>query len=383
MSTPIYFDNAATSFPKAPGVSAEMKRYLDEVGAPVGRASYAAAAEADGVMLRLREALCRIFSCADPKYAILTPGCTAALNMAILGGLSPGDLVLVSSMEHNAVMRPLRLIGAQVEVLACSSLGVLDPDDVERRASGGAKMLIVNHASNVCGTVQDAKAIGEICERHGLIYILDIAGSAGHMPVSLAECRASALCLPAHKGLLAAPGIGAMLLSRDYADHLRPIMAGGTGSHSHEEFQPTRLPDKFELGTPNIPGAYGFLAALSYLEKIGLRTLMEQEERQCRRILAGLSGISGVHLRGPSTAQGRTAVFSLTFDALDPADAASLLERRFGILTRCGLHCAPAAHRTLGTFPTGTVRLSPSIFHTEAELDTALNAVRAVAKLTI
>lgn len=378
----IYLDNAATSFPKPPAVGARMREYVDEVGASVGRGSYEAAQQAELVTLRLRQRLCALFGFADPSHVILTPGNTWGLNMLLLGALRPGDHALVSAMEHNAVMRPLTQLakrGVSFDRIPCDAEGRLQTGRVQAMLRSNTRLVLLAHASNVSGTVQDAAAVGEICAARGIPFALDAAQTAGHIPLDFAALHLSALSVPAHKGLMGPQGIGALLLRPDFAKTLEPLVSGGTGSVSDSEDIPLYLPDRFEPGTPNLPGIYGWEAALAYLESVTVEAVAAHDHALSERFLIGLRDMPGVALIGPDTAEGRVGVFSLDFPGKDNAEITARLEEDFGILTRCGLHCAPFAHRTLGTFPRGTVRLSPGWFNTEDDIGRALQAIKAVS----
>ena len=378
----VYLDNAATSFPKPPMVGARMREYVDEVGAPVNRGSYEAAQQAELVTLRLRQRLCALFRFADPAHVILTPGNTWGLNMLLLGALRRGDHVLVSAMEHNAVMRPLTQLakhGVAFDRIPCDAEGRLQADRIETMLRPNTRLVLLAHASNVSGTVQDAAAVGEICAARGIAFALDAAQTAGHIPLDFTALHLSALSVPAHKGLMGPQGIGALLLRPDFAKTIEPLVSGGTGSVSDSEDIPLYLPDRFEPGTPNLPGIYGWEAALEYLEGITVEAVAAHDRALTARLLGGLREIPGVVLIGPDSVENRVGVFSLDFPGKDNAEIAARLEEGFGILTRCGLHCAPSAHRTLGTFPRGTVRLSLGWFNTEADIDRALRAIKAVS----
>lgn len=375
----IYLDNAATSFPKAPGVSERMRYYLECVGASVNRGVYAPAQEAELETLGLREKLCAFFHHPEPVRVLLTAGATAALNLAIKGSLHPGSRVLVSAMEHNAVMRPLVQLGADFTRVPCDAAGRLDLDALERGLREKPEMLILNHASNVSGTVQDAKTVGKLCKQYDVPFVLDAAQSAGHVPVDFEEFSLSALAVPAHKGLLGPQGIGALLVTQAFAAQLSPLIAGGTGSMSDSEELPPYLPDRFESGTPNLPGIYGWSASMDYVNKIGLSSLRAHELALTKRFLDGLRGLPHLRLAGTWEPDARVGVISVDFLAMDNAEAADRLEREFGILTRCGLHCAPSAHKTLGTFPQGTVRFSLGYRTTPEDVDAALAALSALA----
>ena len=375
----IYLDNAATSFPKAPGVSERMRYYLDCVGASVNRGVYAPAQEAELETLGLREKLCAFFHHPEPVRVLLTAGATAALNLAIKGSLHPGSRVLVSAMEHNAVMRPLVQLGVDFTRVPCDATGRLDLDALERSLRERPDMLILNHASNVSGTVQDAKTVGKLCKQYDVPFVLDAAQSAGHVPVDFEEFSLSALAVPAHKGLLGPQGIGALLVTQAFAAQLSPLIAGGTGSMSDSEELPPYLPDRFESGTPNLPGIYGWSASMDYVNKTGLSALRAHELALTKRFLDGLCGLPHLRLAGTWDPDARVGVISVDFLAMDNAEAADRLEREFGILTRCGLHCAPSAHKTLGTFPQGTVRFSLGYRTTPEDVDAALAALSALA----
>ena len=378
----IYLDNGATSFPKPAGVSEAMKTYVDQVGATINRSVYGSAQDAGLVTLQLRQHLKQLFYFPEPvTHVILTPGATWGLNMVIKGFLKPGDHCIVSSMEHNAVMRPLlQLEGVAFDRIPCNREGLLNPADIESLIRPNTRLLVMAHGSNVCGSVQDAKAVGEICRQHDIAFVLDAAQTAGHYPVDFEAFGLSALCIPGHKGLLGPSGIGALLMTDDFAKSLNPIVAGGTGSASDSEYLPDYLPDRFESGTPNLPGIYGWEAALAFVEKTGVEALRKHEMALCQRFLEGLDDIEGVALCGTKDLTRRVGVISVDFLREDNAEAAFRLETEFGILTRCGLHCAPSAHKTLDTFPRGTVRFSLGFANTEADVDAALAAIRAISE---
>ena len=377
-----YLDNAATSFPKPEGVSAAMKNYMDTVGATINRSVYGAAQDAGLTTLLLRESLKKFFHFPDPvTHVILTPGATAGLNMVIKGFLKPGDHCIVSSMEHNAVMRPLlQLAGVEYDRIQANREGLINASDVEKLIRPNTKLLIMAHGSNVCGAVQDAAAVGEICKAHGIAFALDVAQTAGHIDINFEKWGLSALVAPGHKGLLGPSGIGVMLLADKFAKQLDPLIAGGTGSASDSEYLPDYLPDRFESGTPNLPGIYGLAASMEFLQAEGLEKLHAHEMELTKRFLEGVANISGVAVCGPQGLEHRVGVISLDFIGQDNAEVAYRLEVDHGILTRCGLHCAPSAHKSLDTFPRGTVRFSLGFASTEEDVDTAIAAIAAVCQ---
>ena len=290
----IYLDNAATSFPKPAGVSDSMKQYLDCVGATINRSVYGRAQEAGLETLALRESLARLFRFPEPAtHVVLTPGATFGLNLVIKGLLRPGDHCIVSGMEHNAVMRPLQqLEGVEFDRIPCDSEGFLQHGALEGLFRPNTRLVVLAHASNVCGSVQDAASVGAACARHGCFFLLDGAQTAGHYPIDFAALRLSALAVPGHKGLLGPSGIGALLLTDELAANLTPLVAGGTGSASDSELLPPYLPDRLESGTPNLPGIYGLRAALAFVEQQGVERLSNRlfvlgDHLQQRRRLAG------------------------------------------------------------------------------------------------
>ena len=377
-----YLDNAATSFPKPEGVSAAMKNYMDTIGATINRSVYGAAQDAGLTTLLLRESLKKFFHFPDPvTHVILTPGATAGLNMVIKGFLKPGDHCIVSSMEHNAVMRPLlQLTGVDFDRIQANREGLINASDVEKLIRPNTKLLIMAHGSNVCGAVQDAAAVGEICKAHGIAFALDVAQTAGHIDIDFEKWGLSALVAPGHKGLLGPSGIGVMLLADKFAKQLDPLIAGGTGSASDSEYLPDYLPDRFESGTPNLPGIYGLAASMEFLMAEGLEKLHAHEMELTKRFLEGVANIPGVAVCGPQGLENRVGVISLDFIGQDNAEVAYRLEVDHGILTRCGLHCAPSAHKSLDTFPRGTVRFSLGFASTVEDVDTAIAAIAAVCQ---
>ena len=377
----IYLDNAATSFPKPETVARAMARYINEVGAPLNRSVYRSAQEAELTTLSLREQLKGFFHFPEKAtHVILTPGNTYGLNFLIKGYLCPGDHVIVSSMEHNAVMRPLlQLSEVSFDRIPADRQGRIDPDDIPALIRPKTKLILMAHGSNVSGTVQDAQAVGKIAARYGIPFALDGAQTAGHFPLDFQQLGLSALSVPGHKGLLGPSGIGALLLTDKLAKKLSPLVAGGTGSVSDSEYLPEYLPDRFESGTMNLPGIYGWEAAMTYVSQRGVDLLRAHELSLTERFLDGVRDLPRVRLCGPAEPEHRVGVLSLDFTDRDNAAVAYELEQRYGILTRCGLHCAPSAHRSLGTFPKGTVRFSLGFANTEQDVDAALAAITALA----
>ena len=381
----IYLDQAATHFPKAPGTAEAVFRYMTECGCSAGRGSYTEAYSAEELVYDTRALLCRLFggrgAASDPKNVVFTKNVTESLNILLKGLLRPGDHVLVSSMEHNAVMRPLRQLekqGIRFTRVPCAGDGSLDPADLEPRIEPATKAVVMLHASNVCGTVLPAAQIGALCRARGLRFILDAAQTAGVLPVDMEAMGIDALAFTGHKGLLGPQGTGGFLITEELAAELEPLITGGTGSVSHTEDVPAFLPDRFEAGTLNLPGIAGLHAALSWLLARPESSVLAHEQRLTSRFLGRMKEAEDeglLRVIGRRDTVNRLGVVSVVPLGTDPAQLAFRLDERYGIAVRVGLHCAPAAHRTLGTWPTGTVRFSFGAFNTEEEIDIAAQAV--------
>ncbi len=384
----IYLDQAATSFPKAPGTAEAVYRYMRDCGCNVSRGSYAGAYSAEELVYDTRILLCRLFGCgdADSKKVVFTINVTESLNVLLKGLLRPGDHVLVSSMEHNAVMRPLGQLakqGIRVTRVPCAGDGSMDPADLEARIEKDTKAVVMLHASNVCGTVLPAAKVGAICRERGIRFILDTAQTAGALPVDMNAMGIDALAFTGHKGLLGPQGTGGFLIREDLAAETEPLITGGTGSISHTEDVPDFLPDRFEAGTLNLPGIAGLNASLAWLLAQPAGSILAHELALTGRFLGHMEELEEdglLRIVGKRSTEGRTGVVSIVPARKDPAELAFRLDEEYGIATRVGLHCAPAAHRTLGTWPQGTVRFSFGAFNTEAETDEAAKAVAALCR---
>ena len=381
----IYLDNASTSFPKAPTVATAMSDYITNRGININRGSYALAYDVEDIIYTTRQRLHPLFNGHDPAHVIFTQNVTMSLNMVIKGLLKAGDHVLVSSMEHNAVMRPLTQLldkGITFDTIPCDSTGSIQMDSIEPLIRPNTVALIINHASNVCGTIQPLESIGPICKAHNLQFIVDAAQTAGVIPIDVKACHIDALCFTGHKGLLGPQGIGGIILTKEMAQNLTPLIAGGTGSFSHLETMPTHMPDAFESGTLNLPGIIGLNEGLAYIESQGMENIHNHELALTQAFLEGLQSIDGINIVGKQNIQDRTAVVSITIDGMDPANIAYELESTYHIMTRVGLHCAPRAHQTLGTYPEGTVRFSFGYANTHKDVESALSALHRIVKNT-
>jgi cysteine desulfurase/selenocysteine lyase len=377
----IYLDNAATSFPKPPEVSAAMADLLAHGAGNPGRSGHALAVTAQAAVSDTRRLLASFFGARDPSRIVFALNATDALNVALWGLLRPGDRVVTTSLEHNAVVRPLHALaerGISVARVPCAPDGTLDLDDLARALEAAPTRLVaMTHASNVCGTVLPAREAALLAHRHGAVFLLDAAQTAGVLPIDVAEMGVDLLAFPGHKGLLGPTGTGGLFVSPDV--RLAPLRQGGTGTRSEDERQPEELPEALEAGTVNTVGIAGLGAAVRFLQGRGLERIRAHEAALGARLLAGLADVPGLRVHGTGDPQRRVAVVSLTVEGWEPVDLGAALDSAFGIAVRPGLHCAPLAHRTLGTFPLGTVRLSPGAFTTEDEVDQALAALRALA----
>ena len=381
----IYLDNASTSFPKAPTVATAMSDYITNRGININRGSYALAYDVEDTIYTTRQRLNTLFNGHDPSHVVFTQNVTMSLNMVIKGLLKAGDHVLVSSMEHNAVMRPLTQLldkGITFDIIPCDKTGSIQLESMDSLIRPNTVAMIINHASNVCGTIQPLESIGPICKAHNLQFIVDAAQTAGVIPIDVKACHIDALCFTGHKGLLGPQGIGGIILTKEMAQTLTPLIAGGTGSFSHLETMPTHMPDAFESGTLNLPGIIGLNEGLAYSESQGMENIHNHELALTQSFLEGLQSIDGINIVGKQNIQDRTAVVSITIDGMDPASIAYELESNYHIMTRVGLHCAPRAHQTLETYPEGTVRFSFGYANTHKDVETALSALHRIVKNT-
>ncbi len=380
----IYLDNGATSFPKPKAVADAVYEYMTNIGTNINRGGYKTAYELENTVFETRETLAEMFGSSDCKNVVFTKNVTESLNVVLKGFLKPGDHVLCSSMEHNAVMRPLvQLAGKGIEFdrIPGTEAGELCTDRIEDMIKDNTVALVMTHASNITGTVNPLKEAGEICAKHGLKFIVDAAQTAGVIPVNMKKMHIDALCFTGHKALLGPQGIGGFILDEDMIDKIDPVLSGGTGSVSHTEDIPGFMPDKFEPGTMNIPGIVGLNASLKWIKETGMDNIFAHEMALTRRFLDGIADLEDkekIKIYGLKGRGEMTGVVSIQTLTLDCADAAFILDSEYGIMTRVGLHCAPNAHKTIGTFPTGTVRFSFGCFNTGSEIDAVVRALHEI-----
>lgn len=380
MTDIIYFDQAATSWPKPPVVRQAVDRYFGEGGGNPGRSGHRMSIAAARIVEEARDAVATLFSVEDPARVVFTKNATEALNLAIFGLLGPGDHAITSSIEHNSVMRPLRFLetrGVDLTVVPCATDGSLDPSAVAAAFTPNTRLVATVHGSNVTGTLLPIGAIATLARDRGVPYLVDASQTAGAIPIDLAALGVDLLAFTGHKALLGLTGTGGLVV-RPGLD-LEPLMRGGTGSRSDLETQPDFLPDAYESGTLNVAGLAGLGAGIGHLLEVGIDRVAGHERQLVDRFLRGAAGIEGVTVYGPESLDQRCGVLSFNVAGLASSEVGTILDRDYGIMSRVGLHCAPGAHRTIDTFPTGTVRFGVGYSNTIAEVDLALRAIADIA----
>ena len=377
----IYFDNGSTSFPKAPGVAEAMADLLTNGAFNINRGNYEGAYEVEDMVLDTREKLAKLFHAESSNQVVFTPGITYSINYFLKGFLRPGDHVITTGMEHNAVMRPLTQLakpGITYSCIPTEADGTVRVDKLEKMIRPQTRAVLVLHASNVCGTVVDIEKIGRICREHELVFAVDTAQTAGTLEINMETCGIDFLAFTGHKGLLGPQGIGGFLISERLDMQMEALIAGGTGSLSDSLTQPEMLPDKYESGTMNLPGIAGLHAALCYLEAEGVEEIHRKKMELTAYFLEQVREMPGVRIAGKEGLTDRVAVVSLDFTGADNAVVAFELEQQCGVMTRVGIHCAPMAHKALGTYPQGTVRFAFSAVNTREEIDRCVAGIKAI-----
>ncbi len=370
----IYLDNAATSHPKPPRVYERVDQVLRHWSANPGRSGHAMAIEAARILFETRESVARLFHIADPDRIVFTPNATGALNLAILGTLQPGDHCVTTNMEHNSVVRPLHALEQRGVTVTRAAT---NPDAIAGAINPRTRLVAVTHASNVVGEINPIAEIIVAAHARGVPVLLDAAQTAGSVPIDTGALGVDLLACPGHKGLLGPQGTGFLYI----APHINPepMLFGGTGSRSDLEDMPDFAPDRYEAGTLNTPGIAGLGAGVEFLIERGVDQIRAHEVALIDQLMNGLESIDGVTIHGPRDPQRKTGVVLFTIDGIDPAEIGDRLDSEFGIAVRVGLHCAPGAHRALGTFPLGGVRLSPGYFNTAEDVERAVEAVSRIA----
>ena len=375
----LYLDNAATSFPKPEQVYCAVENAMRRVGVSPGRGGYGRGVDASRLVFEAREAVAAFFGIVDSSRVVFTHNATEALNLAVRGLLKPGDHVVTSTMEHNSLARPLHEISRRsvdVTWVEADAEGFVDPERVRAALRPATRLVALSHCSNVTGTVQAVEEIGRITRDAGVRFLVDAAQSAGHLPIDVQRMKIDLLAAPGHKGLLGPQGTGFLYVGDNVI--LEPVFTGGTGSSSQSLDQPDSMPERYESGTLNLPGIAGLKAGIEYVQQLGLQEIARRDKSLLQRLLTGLEQIKGVAIYGPRHPEMRCGVVSFTVAGTDASQIGFLLDGNHDISVRVGLHCAPLAHKTIGTFPEGTVRVSPGCFNTDQDIDRFLAALQMV-----
>lgn len=378
----VYLDNAATSFPKPEAVYITVDEFMRKVGVSAGRGAYRQALESDRIIYDTRKALSKIFNIKDVTRIVFTSSVTDSLNLALKGILDPGDHVITSSMEHNATWRPLKLLekekGIGITAVQCNPDGVLEPQNIRAAITAKTRLIVLIHASNVTGTVMPVAEIGAAARKYNIPFLVDTAQTAGLWPIDAEAMGIDLLAFTGHKGLMGPMGTGGLYI-RDGIS-IRPLKEGGTGGDSILEHQPEALPDRYEAGTLNISGIAGLGAAVKFILSEGVEKIRNREADLTAFALEKLSETEGIMLYGPIGIKDRVGVISLNMMDLNPQKIGHLLDEKYGIMVRTGLHCAPCAHRTMGTVARGTIRIGLGYFSSEKDIDCFVQAAKDILR---
>lgn len=377
----IYFDNAATSFPKPQIVYDEVMDSMMHYGANPGRSGHKLALKASRGIFAARKNISELFHIKNPLDIVLTSNCTVSLNIGIKGVLKPGDHVITTSMEHNSVLRPIKYlerIGIENTIVYGDKMGIVNPKDIEKSIKPNTKLIVTTHISNLTGTIKDVNSIGGIAKKHGIIYLLDIAQSAGVYDLDPKVMNADMMAFPGHKGLLGPQGTGGLYIREGL--EVEEMFQGGTGSISHLLTQPQEMPDKFEAGTANSSGIIGLGAGVRYIMDIGVDNIRKKEMEITQHFLDEARKIEGINIYGPKDIKEQAPVVALNIKDADSSEVSYILDEKYDIGVRPGLHCAPLAHKTIGTFDQGAVRFSFGYENTHEEVESAIKALRKIAR---
>ncbi|MBN1366649.1 MAG: aminotransferase class V-fold PLP-dependent enzyme [Dehalococcoidales bacterium] len=380
----IYLDNAATSWPKPPAVLKAMTEALELAGGNPGRSGHRLSIAAARVIYNTREEIARFFGISDPLRVIFTGNATHALNLAIKGILKPGDRVVTTSMEHNSVMRPLRYLekqGVCLDIVRCAADGSLNIKDIAAAIDLKTKLVVITHASNIVGTILPVAEVCAAAHNTGALVLVDAAQTAGAIPIDMKTMGIDLLAFTGHKELQGPTGIGGLVISDDFDIlQMEPLLCGGTGSRSEFEEQPDDLPDKYESGTGNLVGIAGLEAGLKWITARGINEIRTYHQKLTRHLIDGLSAITGVKIYGTLSPENSVSIVSFTIEGKRVSEIGLRLDEEYGVLARVGLHCAPAAHKTIGSFPEGTVRFAPGIFTTADDIEEVIQAISRIVR---
>ncbi|MBV4419842.1 aminotransferase class V-fold PLP-dependent enzyme [Clostridium tyrobutyricum] len=381
----IYLDNAATSYPKPDIVMDKMYYFMKNIGATAGRGAYKSEIESDRLVYNCRNNLCKLFNFDKPSNVVFTYNITEALNLAINGILEDGDHVITSSLEHNSVTRPLNILektkNIQISKVPCNAYGLTNPNDIENLIEQNTKLIIFTHASNVIGTIQPIKQIGEIARKHNILFLVDSAQTAGSYPIDVKEYNIDLLAFTGHKSLLGPTGTGGLIINCN--SDIKTLKAGGTGVDSKYPYQPEYLPNKFESGTLNVVGIVGLSEGVNYINNISISSIREKEHILTEYALKTLKEIPNIIIYGPKSADKIVGVISFNIKGIPCDEVGFQLDKTYNIMVRVGFHCAPTAHRIIGTYNTGCVRIGIGYFNTKSDIDILAESLTELSKTPI
>ncbi|WP_346887787.1 aminotransferase class V-fold PLP-dependent enzyme [Clostridium sp. UBA1056] len=380
----VYVDNAATSFPKPDSVYNDILNYMRNIGGNPGRGASTSSLKGNKVIFQCRNALCEFFNFNDTKNVIFTSNITMSLNILIKGVIKPGWHVITSSMDHNSTLRTLNELKSkgiiELDIIQCNKLGEIDIEDFKSKIKDNTKLVTLSHGSNIIGTIQPLATIGEICKDNNIFFIIDSAQTAGVLDLDFQKLNCNALAFTGHKSLLGPQGIGGFIIDDLMNDVCSSLIVGGTGSVSSDIIQPNFLPDKFESGTINAPGIAGLLAGINFIKSEGLSAIKEHEDYLTQKFIDGILNIPTMKVYGHLNTENRTSTISINSSRIDNNELGFILDSEYNIITRTGLHCAPLAHKTIGTYPNGTLRFSFGYFNDEKDISYILSCINLIIK---
>lgn len=377
-----YLDNAATSYPKPDIVIDTISEFMKNIGATAGRGAYKSAIAADRLIFDCRNNICKLFNGKDPSKVIFTYNITDSLNVLINGILNSGDHVITSSLEHNSVWRPLKILERdkhiEISQVPCTSEGITNPEDVEKLIKGNTKLIVFTHASNVLGTIQPIREIGALAKKHKIPFLIDSAQTAGAYSIDVQRDNIDILAFTGHKSLFGPTGTGGFLLNCDI--NIRPLKSGGTGEDSKNPYQPNFCPNKFEAGTLNVPGIVGLGEGIKYISNLGVEKIRSGEDKIIEYALKKLEEIPGIHIYGPKDPQKIVGVISFNIKNMSGEEIAFKLDQEYDVMIRVGFHCAPTAHKVMGTYEIGAMRIGIGYFNTKHDIDILIDALKNIVK---
>lgn len=379
----IYFDNAATSFPKPKNVTDSIYEYMISYGGSANRGSSSISLHSSRTVYECRYSISEFFNYNKSDHVIFTNNITSSINILLKGIVKPNWNIITTSMDHNSVLRPIVKLskdipGVTYSIVQCNNQGFVSVDDIKNKINCNTKLIILSHASNLVGSIQPIKEIGKLCKEKNIFLILDSAQTAGVIPIDMIDLNLSALAFTGHKSLLGPQGIGGFIISDMLNEACNSVFVGGTGSTSSSLDSPIDLPDKFECGTLNQPGIIGLLEGLKFINNEGLNTIMEKENALCKKVLDELYNMKNINIYGTPDLSKRTSTISFNLENMDPSEVGYILDSEFNISCRTGLHCAPLAHKSVGSYPNGSVRISLGYFNEFKEIEYFIDCINKI-----